>query len=179
MDLMIENIRTIVIAAAAVATAGATIVLAIVTRKYVRLTREMLEASYKPEVIVRLLGRGVTSVPVAPTEYTQRPILILSVKNVGSGVAHKIKFEADLDFAPSEDRDPLGSVYFLRNGIEQLAPGEERIASNNTFVGNPSRDRNQLQTTIRGTWEDPKGTEYSGDFHLDFTDPNLPDINKR
>ena len=37
---MIENIRTIVIAVSAIATTGATIVLAIITARYVRLTND-------------------------------------------------------------------------------------------------------------------------------------------
>lgn len=176
MDLMLENISTIVIAAAAVATAGATIVLAIVTRKYVRLTREMLEASYKPEVVVRLLHSSIQYIRVAAqTETGHRPTLIVSVKNVGPGVARKIRFEGDPAFAPSEGDPPLMSVYFLSNGIDRLAPGEEKLSEDNAFTGNPSGDRNQLQTTIRGTWEDSKGKEYSEDFYLDFTDPDRLD----
>ena len=161
-------------ASGVIITAIATGVLAVITWRYVRLTKQMLEASDKPEIVVRLLCSGSASVPVASTEYTERPVLILSVKNVGSGVARKIKFEADLSFAPSEDRDSLNSVYFLQNGIDRLVPEEERIASNNTFIGNPSGDPNQLQTTIRGTWEDSKGKKHCEDFHLNFADPNLP-----
>ena len=43
--MSIQEISTIVIAATALITAAATVVLAIITRRYVRLTREMLDAS--------------------------------------------------------------------------------------------------------------------------------------
>ena len=47
---MIENISTIVIACSALVTASATIVLAIITWHYVRLTNEILKATNNPEV---------------------------------------------------------------------------------------------------------------------------------
>ena len=44
------NISTIVIAAAAVVTAVATIVLAVITSRYVQLTDSLLKATYKPQI---------------------------------------------------------------------------------------------------------------------------------
>ena len=51
---MTEIISTIVVALSALATAGATIVLVIITQRYVRLTNEILKATNKPEVILFL-----------------------------------------------------------------------------------------------------------------------------
>ena len=171
--MSIQEISTIVIAASALITAIATIVLAIVTRLYIRLTREMLDASYKPEVVIRLLHKHVATIPVAATEYTDGAVISLSVKNVGPGVARKIEFEGDLSFCPCEYGSRLRDIYFLVNGIDRLAPGEEK-RSDKGFVVNQSGDPNQLQTTITGTWEDSKGMKYSGDFNLNFADPDLP-----
>ena len=83
------------------------------TQENVRLTRDMQEASYKPEVVVRLLRKGVRSVQVAPTEITHNPTVILSVKNVGPGVARKIKFQGDLSVQSYKGEDPLESINFL------------------------------------------------------------------
>ena len=67
----------------------------------------------------------------------------------------------------------LETFIILVNGIDRLAPGEEKI-SDKGFAVNQSGDPNQLQTTIMGTWEDSKGMKYSGDFNLNFADPDLP-----
>ena len=171
--MSIQEISTIVIAATALITAIATIVLAIVTWRYVRLTREMLEHSYKPEVVVRLLHRNVTRIQVEATEYTDGAVISLSVKNIGSGVARKIEFEGDLSFCPCVYGSGLRDIYFLVNGIDRLAPGDEK-KSDKGFVVNQSRDPNQLQTTIKGTWEDSKEMKHCGDFNLNFADPDLP-----
>ena len=48
---MIENISTIVIACSAIGTTVATIVLVIITKKYVLLTQDILQATNKPKVI--------------------------------------------------------------------------------------------------------------------------------
>ena len=93
-------------------TAFATVLLAYITWRYVRLmktyvqltqenvrlTQEMVENTYKPEVVVRLLREGVRTVQTAPTEWTDKRTMILSIKNVGPGVARKIKFEGDFSF---------------------------------------------------------------------------------
>ena len=168
-------------------TALATALLAYITWRYVRLmktyvqltqenvqlTQEMVENSYKPEVVVCLLSRGTRPVKIAPTETTDKPIMILSIKNVGPGVARKIKFEGDFSFRSYEDGESLESVNFLTNEIERLVPGEER-RSNSTFTADPFRDPNQLQVTITGTWEDLKGKKYCEDFCLNFADSELP-----
>ena len=173
MEIMIENISTIVMAFSAIVSTAATVVLAILTGKYVRLTQQMVEGAYKPEVVVRLLHEGVRTVQTAPTEFTDKRTIILSIKNVGPGVARKIKFEGDFSFRSYGGDLPLKSINFLANGIDQLVPGEER-RSNSFLTGDPSADPNQLQVTITGTWEDLKGKKYCEDFCLNFADSELP-----
>ena len=164
--MSIQEISTIVIAATALITAIATGLLAYITRKYVTLTQDMLENSYRPEVVVRLLLTG--------EYYDSLPILTLSAKNVGPGVARKVRFEGYRSFNPDKvDKPPLKRVYFLNDGIDRLVPGEERI-SNSDLPGFPPNDLNKFQVTITGTWEDSKGKKYCEDFHLNFADPNLP-----
>ena len=143
------------------------------TEKNVQLTQETVENSYKPEIVLRLLRKGVRNVQIAPTEYTEKPTVIIGVKNVGPGVAYKIKFEGDFSFQPHADDSPLKSINFLMNGIDQLFPGEER-RSNNYFTGDPSGDPNQLQSTVTGTWEDLKGKKHREDFNLNFVASELP-----
>lgn len=187
MPLWLESVIDFLNSNNGMITALATVVLAVITgvyvylmKTYVRLTKknvqmaqEMLENSYKPEVVLRLLYHRPTSVRVAPTETTQKSMIILSVKNVGPGVAYKIKFEGDLSFKPYEKGATLQRVNFLVNGIDQLVPGGER-RSNSYFVGDPSGDPSELQVMITGTWEDFKGKEHCKDFYLNFSDPELP-----
>ena len=177
-------------------TALATALLAYITWRYVRLMKtyvqltqenvqlaqEIAENSYKPEVVVRLLRKGVRTVQIAPTEFTEKPTFILSVKNVGPGIAYKIKFQGNLSFQPykseyHKSECPLKSINFLRNGIDQLVAGEER-RSIHDFIGDPSGDPNQLQVTVTGTWEDLKGKKHHEDFYLNFADPELPPANE-
>ena len=168
-------------------TALATVLLAYITWRYVRLmktyvqltqenvqlTQEIAENSYKPEVVVSLLRTGVRSVQTAPNQFTDKPKIILRVKNVGPGIAYKINFQSDLSFQPYKSEYPLKIIGFLRNGVDQLVPGEER-KSNFDFIGDPSGDPNQLQVTVTGTWEDSKGKKHCKDFYLNFTEPELP-----
>ena len=165
-------------------TAFATVLLAYITWRYVRLmktyvqltqenvrlTQEMVENAYKPEVVVRLLCEGVRTVQTAPTEWTDKRTMILSIKNVGPGVARKIKFEGNFSFQSYEGDLPLKSINFLESGIDRLVPSEER-RSNSFLTGDPSDDPNH---TITGTWEDLKGKKYCEDFCLNFADPELP-----
>ena len=172
--MSIQEISTIVIAATALITAAATVVLAIITRRYVTLTQEMLENSYRPEVIVSLLSEGVRSVPVTSMEYKSATEIKISVKNIGPGVARKIQFEMDRSFCPYKwGGASLGDVSFLVNGVDRLVPAEE-IRAKDVFLVGEFDDQNQVQTTIKGTWEDSKGMKYSGDFNLNFADPDLP-----
>lgn len=189
MPLWLESVIDFLNSNNGMITALATVVLAVITGVYVylmgryvrltqenvQLTQEMVESSYKPEVVLRLLYNRPTSVRVAPTETNQKPMITLSVKNVGPGVAYKIKFEGDLSFKPYEKGATLKSVNFLVNGIDQLISGEER-RSNNYFIGDPSGDLNRLRIKVTGTWEDFKGKEHRKDFYLNFADPELPRI---
>ena len=165
---------TWIIAASAFITAVATGVLAYITRKYVSLTQEMLEISYRPEVVVFLFYEGVRAVQVKSTQYRSVTEIRIGVKNIGPGVARKIQFEMDPSFRPDQEGDSsLGDVYFLVNGVNRLVTAEE-INPDNIFLVGGFDDQNQVQTTIRGTWEDSKGKKYCEDFHLNFADPNLP-----
>ena len=172
--MSIQEISTIVIAATALITAAATVVLAIITRRYVRLTREMLEASYKPEVVIRLLATGKGYIYEDGAETRKNPLLILIAKNVGPGVARNVKFEGYCSFDPFEIGEPLLSrVYFIEDGIDRLLPGEE-LRSDDNLPGFPPSDLNKFQVTITGIWEDSKGKKHCEDFHLNFADPDLP-----
>ena len=130
-----------IVAASAFITAGATVVLAIITWRYVRLTRKMLENSYKPEIVLRLLRTSRTHTYKEGTETWINP-LIVEAKNIGPGVARKVTFEGHRAFNPHKiDEPPLKRVYFLNDGIDRLLPGDERKSDAN-LPGLPHSDLN-------------------------------------
>ena len=148
----------------------ATFVLVFVTGWYVLLTRRTLKASYKPEVIVRLLRGNLHFHNEHFADYE----IVLCVKNVGPGVAYKIEFgdKDSLSFAP-HGGEPLESVNFLKYGIDCLPPGDER-RHNEPIIPDPSGDLNQLQVTVNVSYQDSQGTEYSYPFRLNFAESDLP-----
>ena len=159
---MIEWLTVITGVIVAIGTAA----LAVITWRYVRLTRQLVEASDKPEIIVYLRAS-----PTLIRDNLQVNETTLCVKNVGSGVARKIEFGNNLSFAPYGG-EPLENIGFLKNGIDVLAPGQER-RQNQPSVADPFGDLSQLQVTIPVNYEDSRGTKYSDAFSLDFTEPDL------
>lgn len=99
-----------IIAVSAAVSAGSTVALFIVTRRYVQLTRKMLSNTQKP--IVQIYGRLC-----AGDTY-------LCVKNIGMGVARDLRFSSSYKL-------PSGHLLvearrFFKNGIGCLLPGEEK-----------------------------------------------------
>ena len=147
----------------------ATVVLAYITWQHVRLTREALKAAYRPEVIIRLL-RGKLHIG---EDHLGVYEIILCVKNVGTGVAHKIEFgdRDSLSFAPYGG-EPIDNINLLKHGIDLLAPGDER-RHNTPIIPNLQGDLNQLRVTISVTYSD--GIKHSKPSSLNFADPeSLP-----
>lgn len=145
----------------------ATVALAIITRRYVIITNQILKASYKPEVVAFLRKRS----KYPPENYEVNEIAIC-IKNVGPGTARNISFGDDLSFKPYGG-DPLESIGFLKYGIDCLAPGEERRQSQ-PYMQNRFGDLNQIKVTINISYKDPHGTIYTEPFPLNFEESDLP-----
>ena len=111
---MTEIISTIVVALSALATAGATIVLVIITQRYVRLTNEILKATNKPEVILFL-------------RYSRNSISFC-VQNIGTGYASDVEFSGDLSFVSTRlGHKPvkLEELDLFKKGINYLGCGHK------------------------------------------------------
>ena len=112
---MIENISTIVIACAAIGTTVATIVLVIITKKYVLLTQDILKATNKPKVILFL-------------RYRERSIS-LCIQNIASGYASDIEFGGDLSFKTIDlygrEGKALKDIEPFKSGINFLGTGHK------------------------------------------------------
>lgn len=153
-----------------------TFVLVIITGWYAYLTRKLVDTANKPEVIVYLLCEKVISGLVGENKLDQSifetTVTTLSVENVGTGVARKIKFGGDLTFAPYGGT-PLEQIGFLKRGISLLAPGQ-KIERNQVSRLTGSVDFSQVPVDIDVTYEDLQGKEYSRSFTLDFSESDLP-----
>ena len=161
---MTEIISTIVIAAAAVATTGATIALVVITSRYVRLTDSLLKATYKPQIFVSLRYELF----ISPSGAGGRPWQNICVKNIGVGPARKVGFGGDLSFKTKESSS-LQEIGFIKNGIDALAPGEEMSDRVYLELGSVEKHPPVLITV---TYKDSMGGDYNDEFTLDFNDRN-------
>lgn len=148
----------------ALMTGIATVVLAIITWKYVRLTKHILEEqrlmrldANKPEIVVSLL----------PHE-THINWVMLCVENIGTGLARHVKFTANPSSIPSFDT-PLEEIGFLKREIKVFAPGRKMQSFLVSAVDKfEELDQQPLKITV--TYKDSENGEYKEDFPLDFSE---------
>ncbi len=99
-------------------TAIATVVLVTITWRYVRLTKQMLKATNKPEVIIFL-------------RFNEDGTISLRIENIGTGYASDVKFAGDLlshkarPKFPGEERKPIEELPPFKNGIPYLGSGHK------------------------------------------------------
>ena len=163
---MIENISTIVIALSAFVTAGTTIVLAIITYRYVKATEryvkianETFRASDTPKVQVSLINQ---------MQSTDFWTVDFCVQNIGTGFAYDIKFIGDLPaLHPQLSRQALAEYPIIKNGISHLGPGKRYqipIIWKDLKLNPPERTFN-----VGVTYRDSTGTRHKEAYCLDFT----------
>ena len=150
---------------ASVITGIATVVLAVITFYYVRLTGRILEENrlmrldaHKPEIAVSLcLQQGMTP---------RLRYVVLRIENIGAGPARDVKFITDF----SLKRDgvaSLESIDLLKNGITYFGHGraiEYILGDGHRLDGL----KTQKPIEIAVTYKDSTKREYEDTFHLDF-----------
>ena len=145
---------------AAMITAVATIVLAIITWRYVHLTNHLLKTTTNTPKIAIFLGR----------ENTGMGSDMLSVENIGTGPAYDIRFKTDLSFLIYGLNDPrkntLGDVGFLRDGINYLPPGGKMLRS--LSLSHRLDELKETPLNISVTYKDSDKNGYPDRFSLDF-----------
>lgn len=167
---MIEDISTIIIAFSAFVTTGTTIVLVIITRKYVKATEqyartadEMLRIANTPKVQV-----GLTSRSQSYNVWT----IDFCVQNIGTGFAYDIKFLGDLpSLYPQVSDEPLSEYPIIKNGISFLGPGKRYqipIIWGSLESGSPETT-GKRSFDVGVTYRDSTGTELKEKFRIDFT----------
>lgn len=105
-------------ASGVIVTALATGVLAVITWRYVRLTRDILKATNKPEIIIFL-------------RFNQYGTISLRIENIGTGYASDVKFAGDLlsykarPRFPGEEGKKIKELPPFKNGIPYLGSGHK------------------------------------------------------
>ena len=161
-----ENISTIVIAAAAVVTTGATIVLVGITWWYVRLTQDILKASNKPEVILYLSDQGR---PLDHGESVihalENTIVTLCLHNIGTGYASDISFSGDLSFQPTLSNKTLAEMEPFKSGLSHL--GSEYKVDRPLFLMGEMTEIPKQSFNIIVSYKDSTDTPCEKNFHFE------------
>ena len=147
---------------AGVITAAATVVLAGLTRQYVKLTEEIQKESDKPKVMV-FLSQIYLSYEITTLE--------LCVQNAGTGFAYDLKFTGDLSIYPNISHQPLAEYKIIKNGISRLAPG--KVYHIPLFWQYEQANLHLPQETldIVVTYRDAENRKCEETFHLNFKSP--------
>lgn len=147
-------------------TAVATVILVIITWKYVRLTGSLLKATYKPQIFISLRYEEFISPTGAGALCWQH----ICVKNIGVGPARKVGFGGDLSFKTKSSRT-LKEMGFIKKGIDALAPGQE--TSERVPLESHSTEK-YAPVLITVAYQDSMGDDYNDEFTLDFNDRSSP-----
>ena len=135
-------------------TAIATAVLAIITVIYVFMTYRILKAMNKPEITVYL----------RPHEANVNNVM-LSIENVGTGVARELRFTGDLSLG-FKTITQFKDIDFPKNGIDVLGPGQKIDHYLGSILENPEAlKRAPFEITV--TYSDSFANhEEKKNFHL-------------
>ena len=143
----------------------------LITGWYIHSTKQLLKALCKPEIVVYLRASEVVKYRSRAPAY----MVQCCVKNIGAGVARKIRFGGDL--AVKDDLfikgSLLKSVSFFEDGIDALVQGDERTCQASYEEQCESR---KLRLTVTAVYQDSIGNSFEGKFPLNFRDPTLPQI---
>ena len=103
--------------------AVATIVLAVLTGMYVRLTRRILKSMSIPEIVVGIRWAQEKKNESGFHNYSVR----ICVKNVGQSIARNVRFDFDSSFCPFGDFGiAFKNIAILESGVPALEPGHEK-----------------------------------------------------
>ena len=144
------------------------IITAIATVAIACITWGIRKATDKPEIFVDLRWEQLERSQWGP-EYS----ISIYVKNVGQHIAHRIKFKKDSSFRAFGGR-ALEEIDFLNNGIDALAPEDERHervvdGDRNLFrIGKKLLKKEDLQTNITVIYEGSIRRRYKKTYLLDF-----------
>lgn len=145
------------------------IIIAIATVVLAYVTWRILKSTNKPEIFL-----GIRWEELARSQWGPEYSISIYAKNVGQHIAHRIKFKLkDSSFQAFGGR-ALEEIDFLNNGIDALAPEDERhervvAGDKNLFQkGKKLLKKEYLQTKITVTYEGSMRRKYRESYVLDF-----------
>ena len=142
--------------------AGSTVAYAILTWKLVAETRTMREVQTEPRVSARLeLAQSLDHRAVE-----------LVIRNEGQGQAHKIKFSFEDDLAPFIERGhrgPLDEVPAFKNGLPNMAPGQQFRFFLGWLVADEVKNATTPLRSIGVHYENLSGKLLRDEYTLDFS----------
>ena len=150
---------------ASVITGIATVVLAVITFYYVRLTGRILEENqlmrldaHKPEIAVSLY--------LQKNQDTNRRVVVFRIENIGTGPARDVKFTTDCSVELGGGT-PLKRIGALKNGITYFGHGRtmEYIITDKNRL---NERETQTPIEIAVTYKDSAKHKYENTFRLDF-----------
>lgn len=138
-----------------------TIVLAIFTIHYARLTRRSQALVEKlidnPKVVISLRNDEVNS-----------SCLIVCIENVGTGTARDVRFQTNFSFQIMGDIS-LEDIGFLKKGIDYFGSGQKYEFLVNTIMGKEAwEELMQTPLVITITYWDSAGEDHKENAYLDF-----------
>ena len=157
----VKDVITIIIG---LMTGGATVVLAIITWRYVRLTRDILEENRQ----MRLNAQKPIIAIYLRSETTDHTSVYLCVENIGVGAAYGVEFTTDLSFTLGRNRSLGGEVRILERGLHYFPPGKKREfrLSHGSYPEHSELMQRQLE--IATAYKDSVDKKYEECFCLDF-----------
>lgn len=147
-------------------TAVATILLVVITARYVWLTgrlvkenRELRMASNRPDIGISI---GLHEAHIN--------IINLLIENIGNGPAYNVRLVADRPFKVHGDRD-INDVGPFKSGLALLARGQRMEIFIENAIGNYDRLKHE-HFAIEATWADATGSTYERRFDIRFDEYN-------
>ena len=160
------NTETWVTIITSILTTGTTIVLVCITWKYVNLTRDILKATNKPEVILYLSDQER---PLDPGESVihamENTIVALCIHNIGTGYASDIWFSGDLSFQPTLSNETLIEMEPFKSGLSHLG-SEYKIDIPLFLIGDMTEIPKQSFNIIV-SYKDSTDTPCEKNFHFE------------
>ena len=155
----------VVVAIATSATGFATFVLAFITWRYVRLTKDILEENRQMRIDAQ--KPKIAIAPHCTLMHDRRTTLIyLLIENIGLGPAYDVQFETDLNFMLNVAVS-LRDVYILREGINYLKSGGQK-----SCLITPNEIERQKGTPLKiaVAYKDRRNKTHRESFCLDFNE---------
>ena len=134
-----------------------TVLLVCITGYYAHLTQRLVKANNTPTIAIYLW----------PDEENFQEVN-LCIENIGTALAHDIRFTTDLSFKTDFSFYSLGDVSFIKHGIKYLPPG--KVYSYSLYQRDRLHELKQTSLEIAVTYKDSRKKKNEDCFCLNFSE---------